>query len=500
MAKQPVKRPSNSGKADTAIVLPRTLVKGVQTIDPSTGRGKSTVLGDSSASTLNSSINTVRTQANIYEALRLLRRLSGDTGTAIAAFVRLANTFKGFKVYDMAHQLSDEGSGLVKTIMANMEYLADATYGFDDRPSFMGVVDTLIGECMLTGACASELVLDDAQFPFRIQPVSPSKLKWKVSTVSTGANTQKIVPIQQAQGVEIELDIATFFYAELDDDPTTVYPKPAIEAAVNASIFHMETVEDIRRVVRRSGHSRLILKLITETLVKAAPIEVRMDPVKLKDYLETTRSELETQLANISPEAALVLFDSVEADYLNSEIGASSDYGPLMELVDGIESTALRTPPSVLGKRMGGSQNVSSTESLIFIKHAAGLQTPVGTVLSRLMTLAMRLYGFEGYAVAQFGPIDLRPDSELEAFKTMRQTRIMELLSYGFYTDQEAAEELGTGPRAPGAPPLSGTMFTTQKSGLDPTGMDAASATSGDPGARGASGNPAPKKGGGKSK
>ena len=497
MAKQPVKRSKTS--AEPVIVLPRTLVTGVQSVDVSTGKGKDTVLTDNSASILNSSIASVRQQSTIYDAVRLLRRISGDTGTAIAAFVRLANTFIGFKVYDSAHQLSDEGSLLVKSIMTNMEYLADATYGFDDRPSFKGLVDTLIAECLQTGACSGELVLDAARFPFRIQPVSPSKLKWKVSKVKTGRNSQKIIPIQQAQGVEVELDIATFFYAALDADPTTVYPKPALEAAVNAAVFHMETVEDIRRVVKRSGHSRLLMKLITDTLVKSAPIEVRMDPAKLTEWLEETRAALQTQLEELSPEAALVVFDSVEADYLNSEIGASADYGPLMELVDGLEATSLRTPPSVLGKRMGGSQNVSSTESLLFIKQAAGLQTPVASVLSRMMTLAIRLYGFEGYAVAEFGPIDLRPESELEAFRTMRQTRILEQLGLGFLTDQEAAEALNTGPRAPGAPPLSGTMFHMNKgsSGLDPTGMDAASATSADIGARGVSGNPAPKKAGG---
>ena len=36
---------------------------------------------------------------------------------------------------------------------------------------------------------------------------------------------------------------------------------------------------------------------------------------------------------------------------------------------------------------------------------------------------------------------------------------ILELLSLGFLSDDEAAELLDTGPRAPGAPALSGTMF-----------------------------------------
>jgi hypothetical protein len=84
--------------------------------------------------------------------------------------------------------------------------------------------------------------------------------------------------------------------------------------------------------------------------------------------------------------------------------------------------------------------------------------------MSRALTLAVRLYGADVYVKFRFDPIDLRPESELEAFRVLRQSRVLELLSLGFLTDQEAAEELGTGPRGPNAPELSGTMFK-EKSG-----------------------------------
>lgn len=497
MARKPTSR-NGSSQADSTLVLPRTLVQGIQSVDISTGKGKDLPLTDNSTSVFNQSISQVRSQSTIYDALRLLKRISGDTSTAIASFVRLANTPLSFKAYDSAHQLSDDGSMLVKSILNNFQNLNDYSYGFDQRPSMKGLVDTLLNETILTGGCAIELVLDKARLPFHLQPVSPKNIKWRVSKSSTGKNSNKIIPWQQSAGVEIELDVPTFFYAALDADPTAVYPKPPIEASVNTSIFHAEVVEDIRRVVRRSGHSRLIMKLVTESLIKAAPLEVKMDPVKMQEWMESVRSDLAAQLENLNPESALVLFDTVEANYLNSEIGASADYGPLMELVDGLEATALRTPPSVLGKRMGGSQNVSSTESLLFIKQAAGLHTPVSSVLSRALTLALRLYGFDGYAVAEFAPIDLRPESELEAFKVMRQSRVLELLSLGFLTDQEAAETLGTGMRAPDAPPLSGTFFFKADASTDPTGMTPASSTTGDPGKRGLAGN-APSKAGGRS-
>ena len=58
----------------------------------------------------------------------------------------------------------------------------------------------------------------------------------------------------------------------------------------------------------------------------------------------------------------------------------------------------------------------------------------------------------------RFNDIDLRPQAELEAFKTMKETRILQRLSYGLITDAQANYELDL-PYNPDAPELSGTGF-----------------------------------------
>ena len=79
----------------------------------------------------------------------------------------------------------------------------------------------------------------------------------------------------------------------------------------------------------------------------------------------------------------------------------------------------------------------------------------------------------------------------------MKQARVLELLSLGFLTDQEAAEELGTGMRSSTAPALSGTQFYGKTTAaMDPAAM----ANGGDPAKRAVTGNkPTPTKAGGKS-
>ena len=79
--------------------------------------------------------------------------------------------------------------------------------------------------------------------------------------------------------------------------------------------------------------------------------------------------------------------------------------------------------------------------------------------MSRALTLGVRLFGQNAYVVFEFEPIDLRPENETEAFKTMKQARILEQLSIGLITDDEAFIHLGIEYAPPGYTPLSGTGF-----------------------------------------
>lgn len=483
---------NRGGKADTPI-LPSSLISGVVSQAPASGQDKGNLVLNRLESFFNKSLKDVRSAANTKSATRLLARVHGDTAAAVAAQVRLAHTPLKIVAYDAKHQLSDVGTALVRSIVARFDNLYDYNYGYDDRMTLDGVTETCLREVVMSGACALEMVLDDARLPYRLLPVScnDSQLKWRVGKTKIGKDLNKIIPVQTLRGTEVELDVPTFFYASLDQDPEHAYSSSPLEPAVNTAPFHAEVFEDVRRVVRQTGHSRLHVKLLTEQLRAAAPADVKTDPEKLANWMDSVRTEVESQLESLSPETALVYFDTIQADVLASKIGHTADYTPLIETLDGLLSTSLRTPPSVIGKRMGGSQNVSSTESLLFIKTASGLQPPVAAVLSRALTLAVRLFGFAGYVKVEFSTINLRPEEELEGFKSMAQARILEALSLGFLTDQEAAEILGYGPRAPGAPPLSGTMFYDAKPQDNSTPND-------NPIQKGVTGNRAPKSAGGK--
>jgi hypothetical protein len=90
-------------------------------------------------------------------------------------------------------------------------------------------------------------------------------------------------------------------------------------------------------------------------------------------------------------------------------------------------------------------------------------------MFSKMLTLAIRLRGLDVTVEFRFAAIDLKPESELEAFAAMKQSRWLELLSLGLVTDEAASIEL-TGSLPPaGFKPLSGTGFFNAKS-VEPAG------------------------------
>ena len=165
------------------------------------------------------------------------------------------------------------------------------------------------------------------------------------------------------------------------------------------------------------------------------------------------------EINGLNPEDALVLLDTLDVEYMHrGNASFDTEISAMRDIINAKTATGVKTLPSILGQG-STSSNIASTESLLFMKSAEGVQFALNDLLSQALTLATRLYGYDVYVEFEFERIDLRPDSELEAFRAMKQSNTLALLSYGILTDEDAAIRL-TGKLPPeGAPKLSGTMF-----------------------------------------
>lgn len=449
--------------------VPSNLVKSARSrVDPTKNQGKGELIANTPLyKLLNETVANYRSATNTTTLLRHLARAEGPISTAVHNIVQVANCDHLITAFDVATgEYSQDGTTLANQIISSFDTVYDQTKGFSDKKTLEGLKAHMLREVVITGALATELVLDEAKFPTKLQVV-PSETIERVSDGKGG-----YTPQQRVSGANepVSLNIPTFWLSMMQHDANKVYPISMMDSAFKMVIFFEEFMEDIRKSIRRNGHTRTIITLNEEKLRKSAPRNIQSDPKLLKAWMLEIQSQVQAQLDALSPEQSLILFDTATAGNLQAGLGSKLDYTPILSLLAGMYATSMKTPPSAIGMRLeGGSQALGNVESLIFIKSAKAVQVPVEDVLSRALTLSCRLYGLDVFVRFEFDPINLRPEDELEAFYTMKQTRIMQQLSYGFISDEYAAHLLKTGPRPAGAPPLSGTMFTEKSSQVPAT-------------------------------
>lgn len=419
--------------------------------------------------TANLDLLTLRNGTTTKSTIRDLAQVSPDLSASVWAYIRLAVT-KNFTAVarNQDGTLNPDATDALQQILARMNYLTDYAQGFNNIAGIAAVAESLVRELRLYGSCAVELVLDKARLPSRLQPISTTQLVFFEAPDGTN------YPVQQSNGVDINLDTPAFFYSSIDQDLLTSYSDSPMESALAASLADAEFTQDIRRVIRRALHPRLDAEIDSEAFRKSIPLELQGDTEGLRAYQNNFVGAVEDTVNSLEVDDALVHLDSVKFSYINNGNSSLSDeYSVLSSQINSKLATGTKAPPSVLGHG-SGSANIASAEVQLFVKYVEGLQANLNSILSRALTLAVRLMGHDVYAQFAFEDIDLRPRSELEAYRAMAQSRVLDLLALGMITDEEASVKL-TGNLPPkGYKPLSGTFFKTGFT--DPNAVDAAQA------------------------
>lgn len=403
-------------------------------------------------------IETYRNGIDTRTVVRDFAAASPDLSASLNAYLRTAITDDYTAVArNMDGTFNRDATGLLQQLLTRFDVVQDYTDGFSGILSLRSIRESWGKELMLYGSCAGELVLGKDRLPRQIQPISTTTVKFRADK-----SAKWLAPFQLLSGVEIDLDIPTFFYVAVDQDLLEPYSASPFEPAIQPVLASTEFLNDLRRVVKRAIHPRLGVTINEELFRKFIPPEIATDEEKLRAYMGAMVSDLENKINGLKPEDALVFFDTLGIEYFNNgNISLGTEYTTLEGILDAKVATGAKALPSILGHGTG-SQNMASAETLLFMKNAEGsVQKKLDEMLSRMLTLAVRLFGQDVYVEFKHASIDLRPESELEAYKAMRQSRTLELLSLGFVTDDEASLTL-TGSLTPaGFTPLMGTGFFT---------------------------------------
>jgi hypothetical protein len=450
--------PTKSAGTTLPVIAPPK-VPNVQQTQSSFSKRTKTSTGDvklsaTDRSTANLDLLTLRNGTTTKSTIRDLSLVSPDLSASVWAYQRLVVSKNFFAVARKQDGTADApATQALQQVLARMNYLTDYSQGFNNISGIHAVSESMAKELRMYGACAVELVLDKARLPSRLQPVSTTQIFFYEAKDGT------TYPVQTLNGVDRNLDTPAFFYEALDQDLLTAYSDSPMEAALAATLSDAEFTQDVRRVIKRALHPRLDVSIDSEAYRKSVPMAVNGDADAEANHRNQFIAAVESTVNGLEPDDALVHMDSIKFDYLNNgNVSLDKEYTTLQGMINAKLATGTKAPPAVLGHG-SGSANIASTETMLFLKYAGGVQMKINSILSRALTLAVRLLGHDVYVQFSFEEIDLRPSAELEAFKTMKQSRILEALSIGLLTDEEAMLELYGRLPATGAVPLSGTFF-----------------------------------------
>mgnify|MGYP001001616374 CR=1 FL=1 len=400
-------------------------------------------------------IFTDRVSQDSRALLKDLFKYDSDVSASLHAYLTVSNTTPRFFVYDMEGNLDREGQKQFEILKQNLTQKNDYSVGFSFIKSMREISEDLRYMVLLRGGIGAELVFNKFLLPQEIRHVDLSTVEWfeKESGIYK--------PQQQAPGSNetINLDIANFFVKYYRQNPTEIYSESMFVSAINTIAARQQVINDLYRIMQKTGYPRIEATVVEEVLRKNAPVEMKQDEPKMVQWINSRMQEIANNLTNMRADAAYVHTDAVQAKILNDKgPGSSMDVESIINVLNAQNQAALKVVGTVIGRGESGV-NTASVEARIFSLAAESLNGPIADLFSDMFSLALRLTGYQGYVVCRFDPVELRPDTELEPQRVMKQTRLQSDLSLGLITDDEYHLQMYGRPRPDSAPEVSGTGF-----------------------------------------
>lgn len=400
-------------------------------------------------------IFTNRVTQDSRALLKDLMKYDSDVSATLHAFLTTSNTEPRFYVYDMEGNLDRDGQKMLDQLVRGLTSRRDYTTGFMITKSMRQLAEELRYMVLLRGGVGAELVFDKFLVPSEIRHVDLVTLEW------FEASPGIYKPQQRPPGAStpISLDIANFFVKYYRQNPTEIYAESMFVSSINTIASRQQVINDLYRIMQKTGYPRLEATVVEEVLRKNAPAEMQANEDKMRQWLNARLQDIANDLTTLRADAAYVHFDAIEAKMLNEKgPDTSMNVESVIGVLDAQNQAALKTMSTIIGKGEGGV-NTASVEARIFSMAAESLNGPIADLFADMFTLALQMQGFQGFAQCYFDPVELRPSTELEPQLVMKQDRWTKALSYGLVTDDEFHIEIYGRPRPDNVEEMMGTRF-----------------------------------------
>lgn len=382
-----------------------------------------------------------------------------DVSAAVNAFLSVSgSTDPVVYAYNADDEIDPEGISMAQKLIALLTTTNDYTIGFSMKPTLDELVTNLRYMVLLRGMVAAELVLDKTYIPSELRLVDAATLEWHQK------QNGQYAPIQKPAGSndQIDLNIPTFFTSTFNQSPLDVYTHSPFVAAINTIASRQQVINELYRIMKIVGYPRVDVQVLEDVLVANAPPAIRSNPTQIRGFVEAELGRIRATISTLGSADAFVHSSAVEAKVINDKNpSAGLQISEVIDVLQAQSQAALKVMPAVVGKANNGQ--VASTEARLFALNADALNRTIGSLLSKALTLGVRLAGYEGRVEVIFPPVELRPRMELEPQLTMKSSRLKQDLSIGKISDIEYSMEMYGRPPLPSEPELSGTGFLEQQ-------------------------------------
>lgn len=387
--------------------------------------------------------------------LASLFRNDPDVSAAVFTYLTMANTEPLIVVRDMDDNIDRDATKQLHQLIKMMTRPTDYTQGFQLKKTLASWCEEMRYMVLLRGAIGVELILDDKLAPSNLRNVDMQTIQWYEKKAG------EYKPVQKIPGVEgeISLDIPTFFVSFFRRDPTSIYAYSTFVSSINTIAARQQVINDLYRIMQRTGFPRFDIKVVEEVLLKSVPANIKNDPAKRAEWMNARLNEVRSAFENIRADQAFVHWDAVEPSMLNEKNpGVGIDITSVVETLNAQNQAALKTMATVIGR---GSQgvNTSSVEARIAAMNADEINEPVAAILSNIFSFIMHQQGYQGFVDVSFKKAEMRPDLELEPQMILRNQRLRQDLSDGLITDDEYHILMYNRLRPDNIDELSGTKF-----------------------------------------
>lgn len=409
-----------------------------------------------------------------------------DVSAAVFSYLTMANTDPLIIVRDLEGEIDRDATRDLHKGIALLTRTTDYTQGFQLKKPLTAICEELRYMSLLRGGMAAELILDKNLSPVELRNVDLASIVWFEKASGLLKPAQTVLGESEPRS----LDISNFFVSFFRRDPTAIYSTSPFVSSINTIAARQQVINDLYRIMNRTGFPRMSVKITEEVLIKNAPMDVRVDSDKLKAWINARMVEIRGAVENLRVDQAFIHSDAVEPRIFNEKNpGIGINIGNVIETLNAQNQAGLKTMSTVIGRGVSGV-NTGSVEARIAAMNADELNYPVASLLQNVFTYQLHSQGYAGFVEVNFKKAELRPELELEPQLALRAARLRRDLSSGLITDDEFHMMMYNRIRPESSPILSGTGFETPTGGVE---VDAEKVSpNGDPLGRSMSGEGSP--------